>query len=330
MITQGESLEKIWGSGALNVDYFFKVEDLKIIKFRGNSLQPGSEIWGDRKDLDTLQEILSKKGKFLGRSGGGSAANTIYALKTWGFSCGFVGIVGHDDEGDFALAELSDVDLVGVIRKGHTGRSLIILDESKDRAIFVCPNSEEAILCSYTSFVPTKGWLHLSSFITKEGLNFHKRLAYQHKGILSIDPGEIYASIGLKRLKALFQIANIVFLTQQELSILNRTPREFLELGIETVCLKKGAHGAEIWHKGSQIDLPPARPSKIVDNTGAGDVFNAAIIAGLWGGLSLYHAGQLATFLAASSLKDYGRLGFPGKREFDNLFQTIKGDNHGT
>ncbi len=319
---------KIWGSGALNVDYFFLVEELKAIEFRGQPLKPGREIWGDRRDFETLKDLLEQKGKFLGRCGGGSAANTIYALKNWGFSCGFIGIVGKDEEGDFALDELKGVNLNQVIRRGETSRSLIILDAAKDRAIFVCPHSEEK---SLASFFPeqSKGWLHLSSFITDEGFEFHQRLAAQHEGEVSLDPGEIYASRGLSALKGLLKKTKLLFLTHQELALFRCSLGELLDLGPEMICLKKGAQGAAIQKEKKKIEIPPARPEKIVDNTGAGDVFDAGVIAGLKKGLSPLEAGLLAAALAASSLKDYGRLGYPSKDEFEGLLQNLKGENHG-
>jgi len=319
---------KIWGSGALNVDYFFLVEELQAIEFRGQPLKPGREIWGDRKDFETLRDLLQQKGKFLGRCGGGSAANTIYALKNWGFSCGFIGIVGEDEEGDFALGELKGVDLRQVIRRGETSRSLIILDAAKDRAIFVCPHSEERTLASFSP-ERSKGWLHLSSFISDEGFEFHQRLVVQHEGEVSLDPGEIYASRGVFALKGLLRKTRLLFLTHQELSIFQSSLEELLDLGPEVICLKKGAQGAEIRKKKKKIEIPPAKPEKMVDNTGAGDVFDAGVIAGIERGLSPFKAGRLAAALAASSLKDYGRLGYPSKDEFEGLLQNLKGEDHG-
>ncbi len=319
---------KIWGSGALNVDYFFLIEKLQAIEFRGQPLKPGREIWGDRRDFETLRDLLGQKGKFLGRCGGGSAANTIYALKNWGFSCGFIGIVGEDEEGDFALDELKGVDLNQVIRRGKTSQSLIILDAAKDRTIFVCPHSEEKSLASFSP-KRSKGWLHLSSFITEEGFEFHQRLAAKHEGEMSLDPGEIYASRGLSALKGLLRKTKLLFLTHQELALFGCSLEELLNLGPEMVCLKKGAQGAEIQKEKTKIEISPVRPEKIVDNTGAGDVFDAGIIAGIKKGLPLHKAGLLAAALAASSLKNYGRLGYPSKEEFEGLLQKLKGENHG-
>jgi len=317
---------RFWGSGALNVDYFFEVEDLQAINFRGRPLKAGSEVWGTREEFEALREELLRHGKLLTRSGGGSAANTIYALKSWGFECGFLGIVGKDEEGDFALAELSGIDLSGVLRRGHTSRSLIILDTSRDRAIFVCPHSEEEALASFQPQVKTDGWLHLSSFITEEGFVFQQRLVKEHRGALSLDPGEIYAARGLSALKALFERAEILFLTHQELTMLKTSPEGLLALGGRRIYLKKGARGAEVWGDKGSFPISPAAPEKIIDNTGAGDVFDAGVLAGLALGLSPEASGHLAARLSASSLRDYGRLGFPKREEFETILHKIKNE----
>ena len=84
------------GLGALNLDIIYKVnfEEFTLIK-------KGVERKIDKEELPFLKKFLKEKAQFVTKSGGGSAANTIYALSRMGFSCGFVGKVGKDEEGDF-------------------------------------------------------------------------------------------------------------------------------------------------------------------------------------------------------------------------------------
>ncbi len=307
-----------WGSGALNVDYFYAVEDLGQITFRGRPLRPGGEAWGSRAEVQALREQLEKTGRQLASCGGGSAANTLYALKTWGFRCGFVGWVGEDEEGDLALGELEGMDLSQVRRAGQTSCSVIVLDAKRDRAIVVCAHSEEKALAQ-ASPPRLKGHLHLSSLVTEEGLLFHQRLVQDHTGTLSFDPGEIYASRGLHALAPILRQTQRLFITHQELGLLKVAPKDLLAQGVEEIFLKKGAQGAEVWQGQEVWSIPPAKPTRIVDNTGAGDIFDAGVLAGLARGLSAEAAARLGAALAALSLRDFGRLGFPSQEEFEAL-----------
>ncbi|WP_022853871.1 carbohydrate kinase family protein [Thermodesulfatator atlanticus] len=306
---------RIVGSGALNLDFFYEIDDLRRLKKIGKDLKPGGEVWGTREEFEKLRDELEQKGKFIARSGGGSAANTIYALKNWGFETGFIGIVGEDPEGDAILAELAGVELSRVIRKGKSACCIIIIDAQKDRAIFVSPHSEEHLLAHYQPSTIPQEWLHVSSLITNEGLAFHRNLKEKHQGTFSIDPGEIYAQKGLEFLKPLLSRAEFLFITEQELVYLGLKPEDFADLS-SNVFLKRGKKGAILFKDGQKIEIPAVKPQEILDNTGAGDVFDAGVIAGVLSGLSAREAGFLGAAMAALSLRDYGRKGYPKREEF--------------
>ncbi|NIT03563.1 sugar kinase, partial [Candidatus Saccharibacteria bacterium] len=53
-----------------------------------------------------------------GKSGGGQAANTVYAMAKMGFSAGLVGKVGEDPNGDFLIRTMESVDTSRVIKSG--------------------------------------------------------------------------------------------------------------------------------------------------------------------------------------------------------------------
>ena len=318
-------IEKIVGSGALNIDYFYEVEDLGLIRGFTKGLTPGGEVWGTKREFETLREKLEILGRLLAVCGGGSAANTIYALKLWGFDTGFIGIVGDDEEGERVCAELEGCDLSRVLRPGSTACTRSLLDHHRDRAIFVAPHTQEETLASWSCSTQKTEWLHLSSLVSHGGFLFHLRLTKAHWGPRSIDPGEIYASRGFQALKPLLQGNKVLFMTLQELRRLDVSAEELI-LQNNYLALKKGAEGAEIHAPQGKVSIPAVSSPLLVDNTGAGDVFDAGFLAGLSLGLSYALSGRLAVRLAALSLRDYGRKGFPTKEEFWSLVESIRSE----
>ena len=317
---------KFVGSGALNLDLFYEVPDLTELEFGGIKFRPGSEASGDRKTFYALRDYLEARGRFLGASGGGSAANTIWALSRFGFETAFIGAAGQDEEGERVLSELSaeGVELSRVLISGTTGLALIVLDEKRDRFIFVSPGTAEKTLADFDPPVTEGEWLHLSSLVTDEGFAFHKRLVLRTSGPVSLDPGEIYAARGREALLPILQRVTHLFITERELAVLALSQEELFETGIEVLFVKMGAQGARLVLPVKGVSFPAETPPRIVDNTGAGDFFDAGVLAGLALGLSPKRALKLGLKVAATSLSDYGRRGCPKREEFLNWVRELK------
>jgi len=61
----------------------------------------------------------------------------------------------------------------------------------------------------------------------------------------------------------------------------------------------------------------------VVDNTGAGDVYNAGFLAGVFLGKSLEESALFATKIAAKSVTGYGRERYPKKEDLENFYGKI-------
>jgi len=59
---------------------------------------------------------------------------------------------------------------------------------------------------------------------------------------------------------------------------------------------------------------------EVVDNTGAGDVYNAGFLAGLFLGRYLEKSALFATTVAAGSVIGYGRDCYPTEEDLKNFF----------
>lgn len=318
--------KKIFGSGALNWDIFYRVKDLREFSFLGFSFEPGKEYVFERPIFLELLKVLEKEAELIYQCGGGSSANTIYALSTWGFQTGFVGAVGEDQFGERILKELSQegVDTTFIRKGGQTSLAIILLDHSKDRTIIVSPGTSETILLELNLRSLPPGFYHLSSLASPEGRAFHQALVEQLEYPLSLDPGEIYSDLGKDFLIPFLQKALLLFITEDELRNAGLTVDGVLDLGVRYLFVKKGQHGALGVMRG-EVHRSSVFPVKeIVDNTGAGDYFNAGVLAGFSLGLSLGASLELALFSAGLSLRAYGRGGILSKEEFKKFLKRLK------
>ncbi len=314
------------GCGALNWDIFFEVEDLQTIKFQDIDIIPGRETSLERDQFLKFLDFLEKNGKFLFACGGGSSANTIYALSLWGFKTAFIGAVGEDNFGKNILEEFEKVNLntENILKKGETSLALILLDKNKDRFIAVSPGNSEKFLLDNIPKRPIKGFFHFSSFASKAGQKFQKAILNKYNLRISFDPGEIYVNLGKDFLIPWLKATQYLFITEYELQKLRISLDNLYELGIEKIFLKKGKKGAAFYSKNKSLKLPVYKVEKIIDNTGAGDYFNAGILAGIKMRLEDEKVLKLGLYSAALSLRDYGRKGCLNQKEFQNYINLLK------
>jgi len=322
------NMTSIVGFGALNLDLIFEVDDLRAISSDKVRLEPGKELFGSGEEFQSLLNPLNRLGTLKSRSGGGSAANTIAALARMGLSAKFIGKVGEDVEGDFLLESLKPAQTDLICRGGKSGVCLVVLDRHQDRFLFVSGNANSTLRFDEIKLGELKGtsWIHLSSFIGEPPFEAQKALLNWIDAAMrvSLDPGEIYASKGLDKIRPLIERSHTLFLTEREIRML--TDRDFydgakmlMEIGPPILVCKRGRQGSHVFAEGEDFEVP-AIQVEAVDNTGAGDVYNAGFLAGFFLEKSLGECALFATKVAAKSVMGYGRDCYPTKEDLKNFF----------
>lgn len=83
--------------------------------------------------------------------------------------------------------------------------------------------------------------------------------------------------------------------------------RLFQDMGGSAIVCKQGSKGATIYSPNLSMTIPAANVLKVVDNTGAGDAFNAGFLHVMLQGASIHKCLMSGIRLAALSMSDFGR-----------------------
>ncbi len=314
------------GLGALNLDLIYKVNFDKL-----KGVKRGLERKVNFEEFERIKKLLESEGEFVTKSGGGSAANTIYALSKMGFSCGFIGKAGEDEEGDFLIEDLSQagVDTSRIKREGKSGICLVLVDDEGERSIFVLPNinNDLSLKDIDLSYIERAKFFHNTSFLGEKPFHAQRESILKTSTLVSFDPGEPYIRQGWNTLFPLLKKTYVLFLTKREIEILTgidfkRGAQEILKWGVKVVVCKLGQQGSWIAsHEGEWFIS--ARKTEALDTTGAGDVYAAGFLAGLLKSMPLFECAKIGTEAAAESVTGFGRFNYP-ERDFLSKFLTKK------
>jgi sugar/nucleoside kinase (ribokinase family) len=252
---------------------------------------------------------------------GGSAAITAVAAARLGLSVALVAAVGADPAGNFLLGELSREGVgtaaVAVRDDAPTGMT-IALSRGADRAILT---SLGAVASLTTQDVPATllaraRHVHISSYFLLEhslgpGLAALLMAARASGATTSLDTNwDPAGKWGDDHLLAALAHTDVLLPNETEALRITGEPTllaaaQALTAAGPRLAVKLGERGAlcadgPVWHR---AELPPVTP---VDATGAGDCFNAGLIAGLLRGLALPEAAALGCAVGALSTRAAG------------------------
>lgn len=322
------------GVGALNKDMFFEVDTEKLTAMNTELDEKGfklfilgEEDFGKSEELEPTLQIVKKYAKPMGEGLGGSAANVIVGLSRMGFKTGYLGLVGYDEYFLRRCLEREGVDTSRVFVGRRSGVCISISD-GKDRALRVYPNSNDLLGLRYLNALDTlEGYLgkseivHMTSFVCSLGyepLEAQTKIAEQlGKRIrISFGPGELYANLGLEKLKPILQNTYILFVNRNEVQILTKEDyregtRKLLEYGPLYVVCTLGKDGAYLRYSNGEFF---AKQEKILKKeiiskelTGAGDYFASGVLAGLLKGKSPEDCVYLGNRVASMKLRGLER-----------------------
>ena len=305
----------IVGVGSLNKDLIYEVESLDIA---GRTFVPGGSVIGTPVEFRSVLETVEREGHLLQKSGGGSAANAVFAMSRMGFSTGFIGTVGNDPDGEFLIRSMGRVDCSHVKRTNSTGMCVSLIAE-QDRSLMVLPNANSDLVITEedVEYANDAVIVHLSSFAAESALREQTRLvrSLADDVTVSFDPGEVYANKGLNAIHPIIERTSVMFVNEREVRAITGQKgvagvADLLSMGPTTVVLKMGEAGSTVFSGGANHFIP-AKRVKVIDKTGAGDVYASGFLAGMIRGWNAEDCGEFATLAAAGSIASAGREGYP-------------------
>ena len=115
-----------------------------------------------------------------------------------------------------------------------------------------------------------------------------------------------------QELSSIITDTNILLINESELIELSQTDDIktgadiILSMGPEKIIVKLGSKGARCFSNNEEISVGVYPVSKVVDPTGAGDVFGGGFVSGLAEGISIYDSMRRGTALASFCIEDFG------------------------
>jgi len=232
---------------------------------------------------------------------GGAPANVAVGLSRLGLRAAFVGVVGEDEFGHLLAGRLAGEGIEVDLRyspNAKTGVWFVALDERGERTFFTPTGAESAdklIDASDVERVPQARIFHCGSSAhirpaAQEALRLAVHRAKERGMIVSFDPNvRTHLWPDLRDLRALCEdvlpFCDLVKLSEDELEqcVGVSTPEMALDrldgLGVKLGCVTLGAQGA-IGRRGGVTVRAPAPAVVVLDTTGAGDGFVAALLSG--------------------------------------------------
>jgi adenosine kinase len=222
----------------------------------------------------------------LRREYGGCAGNIAYSLCQLGGEPRVMAAVG--DDGQEYLERLSSwgagTDLVRVIPGSYTAQAIIITDRDNNQITAFHPGAMQS---AHATEVPPKGDIRLA-IIAPDGRDAMQQHAAQlhAAGIPFIfDPGQGLPMFDGPELTRFIDQATWMALNDYEARMLcERTGRSLESLSdshLRGVVVTLGAQGCDVWERGQRTHVPGVPAREVVDPTGCGDAFRAALLYGL-------------------------------------------------
>ena len=247
----------------------------------------------------------------LRREFGGCAGNIAYSLCQLGGEPRVMAAVG--DDGQEYLERLSSwgarTDLVRVIPGSYTAQAIIITDRDNNQITAFHPGAMQS---AHATEVPAKWDIRLA-IIAPDGRDAMQQHAAQlhAAGIPFIfDPGQGLPMFDGAELTRFIDQATWMALNDYEARMLcERTGRSLEALSdshLRGVVVTLGEQGCDVWERGQRTHVPGVAAREVVDPTGCGDAFRAALLYGLERDWPLQRCAALGNRIGAIKIAERG------------------------
>ncbi len=290
---------------------FEKLDKLKIPK---GSMQLVNEELAD-KILNNIKNpsIIS----------GGSAANTAVGFQSFGGKCCFIGQIGNDQFGELFYKDLNNTgvffeDLDYKISE-KTSKSIVLVTPDAERSMntFLGAsnkfniNSVDELLISSSNMIYIEGYL-FDHAEAKEAIYKCCNLAKVNNSKVALSLSDLFC-VDRHRSDFLYLIdkyVDVIFANENEIKSLYQLDLKAsinnIENQVEVGAVTLGSKGAIVFNKEAKYHIDPVSTEKLVDTTGAGDLFASGFLFGFINKYSMEKCGYIGNNAASEIIQYIG------------------------
>ena len=274
-------------------------------------------------DEETSHALYAEMGPGVEMSGG-SAANTLVGVASLGGRAAFIGKVRDDQLGEVFGHDLraAGVDFTTPAASSgpSTARCLILVTPEGERTMSTylgaCadldPDDVDAGLIAGAAITYLEGYL-FDPPAAKDAFRTASALAHEAGQRVAFTLSDLFC---VERYREEFDAliesdVDILLANEGELTALYGTAHPDTALDIarkrcDVVVCTRGAHGSWIADADTVHEVPVAPVERVVDTTGAGDLYAAGVLYGLTHGLDLEACGHLGALCASEIISHVG------------------------
>ena len=307
-------MKNILGIGNALVDILTQIPDDSILEQL--NLPKGTMHHVDAETSIRYGEILQQYGSAM--AAGGSTANTMSGAAKLGIETGYIGKVGRDERGRFfenAMRE-TNVKPMMLTTDTPTGCAEAIISKDGERtfatylgaALELCADDIHPEMFDGWDIFYVEGYLVQNHALLDAALPMAKaqglKIALDMASFNVVEENRDY----LRKLTR--DYLDIVFANKEEaLAFTHCETPEAALADIASMCdiaiVKLGAEGSLIQHGDQKVTIEPS-PAKVIDTTGAGDLWASGFMAGLVQNKSLKQCGTMGATVAANIIEVIG------------------------
>ncbi|MFO7479115.1 MAG: adenosine kinase [Methyloceanibacter sp.] len=274
-------------------------------------------------DAEEANRLYAAMGPAVERSGG-SVANAIAGLASFGAKCGFIGRVAADQFGGIFRHDIRSLGVAyGTLPAtdgAPTARCLILVTPDGERtmntflgaSVDFQPGDLDLGLISAAKIVYLEGYL-FDRDAAKSAFREAARAAKAAGAKVALTLSDAFCVDRHREdFKALVKEgADIVFANEKEITTLYQV-NSFAEAAdaalqdCEMAVLTRSEAGSVIVAAGETIEIDAENVPRVVDLTGAGDLYSAGFLYGLTQGAALPECGRLGSLAAAEAISHIG------------------------
>ncbi len=254
---------------------------------------------------------------------GGSAANTAVGFSSFGGCAYFVGQIGNDDYGDLFSR---NINKSGVLfkktensTKEKTSKSIILVSPDAERSMntFLGASVNFNIRSINQDLIMKSNYIYIEGYLfdqneAKKAIYHCCKLAKDNNCKIALTLSDQFC---VERHRQDFkdlikQYVNIIFANEDEITSLfqNNLDESLIEIkdNVEIGAITLGPRGSVVFKNNESFSIDPIKVTKVLDTTGAGDLFASGFLYGLANDRSIKDCGYIGSKSAAEIIKHFG------------------------